>query len=230
MLLQPLLIHSQKAMTKKQFVKDSIRITRVKLVRPQFKFDSRTILSNGQRLNVSGLDAGVLLKEKLRVTLGYYRLNNNKFNNTEKPIGDDIYDMNYKSVYGTLNLEFNYLNRRYFSLGMPLEIGIGTNYTDYISRADGSSINKSKGVHALSYFGLSGTFKPIRWAGLKISAGYRKDLFNQVKEVNLDGIYTSLGLTIDFREIIKDVRMYKLKKKYKKGFNSVGTAVDLIID
>ena len=219
-----------KRISRKQFVNDSINIMRVKLVRPQFRFDTRVVFTPEQKVNISGLDLGVLLKEKLRVTLGYYRLNSASFNNIEKDIGGEIYDLNYSSQYMALNLEFFYLSRRYFSLGMPIEIGVGKNTTSLLPRVEGAEINKRNGVHALSYFGLSGTFKPIRWIGLKGSIGYRKDLFNQVKDVKLDGVYTSIGLAIDFREIIKDIRMYQLKKRYKKNFNAIGTAVDLIVD
>ena len=95
---------------------------------------------------------------------------------------------------------------------------------------DGSEIDNKSGLILLTYFGLSGTFKPIRWIGLKASVGYKKTVLNQVKEVNFDGIYTAVGIAVDFREIIRDVRMYSLKRKYRKNFNSVGTAVDLITD
>ncbi len=55
-------------------------------------------------------------------------------------------------------------------------------------------------------------------------------LFNQLKEVSLDGIYTSVGLAIDFREIITDFKLFKLKKRYRKNSNSLENAVDLITD
>ena len=80
----------------------------------------------------------------------------------------------------------------------------------------------------MTYFGLSGTFKPIRWIGLKVAVGYRKTLINKVKDVPFDGVYSSVGLAVDLREIIKDYQMFKLKKKYYKNANSVETAVDLI--
>jgi hypothetical protein len=60
--------------------------------------------------------------------------------------------------------------------------------------------------------------------------GYRKTIINNVKELTFDGLYTSIGLAIDFREIIRDGRMYKLKRKYKKNSSAIGTAVDLITD
>ena len=91
-------------------------------------------------------------------------------------------------------------------------------------------LDQQTGFVALAYFGLSGTFKPIRWIGLKGAIGYRKMLINQVKDVSLDGIYTSVGLAIDFREIITDFRLFKLKKRYRKNSSSLENAVDLITD
>src|SRR6187551_1672923 len=58
----------------KQFIKDSAEIMKVKLVRPQFKFDNRQTYSEKQWLFINGFDVGVLLNEKLRVTLGYYSM------------------------------------------------------------------------------------------------------------------------------------------------------------
>ena len=56
---------------KAAFVKDSLEIVRVRMVRPQFRLDNRNLFFKGQALNVSGFDVGVLLKNKLRLTLGY---------------------------------------------------------------------------------------------------------------------------------------------------------------
>ena len=58
-----------------QFVKDSINLMRVKLVRPQFKFDNRVTFFEGQAISITGFDVGLLLSEKLRFTIGYYRMN-----------------------------------------------------------------------------------------------------------------------------------------------------------
>jgi hypothetical protein len=74
------------------------------------------------------------------------------------------------------------------------------------------------------------TFKPIRWIGVKGVIGYRKTLFNHVSNFHFDGPFASIGLSADIREVIKDVQMFKLKKRYKKNLNSMETAIDLITD
>ncbi len=216
-------------MTKRQFIADSTQIVKPKLIRPQFKFDNRLTFLKGQKLSISGADAGVLLKNKLRVTLGYYTLSEN-LTSLNKTINDEAYQGDYKLNYGALNLEFIYKDTRFFSFGMPIELGFGNNKLSYKSTVTEVETEKQSGFIAMSYFGLSGTFKPIRWIGLKGAVGYRKTLFNQIKDFPFNGIYTSVGLSIDFREIISDFRMYKLKRKYRKSAGAVETGVDLITD
>jgi len=222
-------IYAQQKMSKRQFISDSIAIVKPKLIRPQFRIDNRVTFLNGQKLSISGLDAGVLLKNKLRVTLGYYSVSD-KLTALKKMINGFEYQGLYNLNYGTLNLEFIYKNKRFFSLGMPLELGFGSNSLNYRSETLNVETGKKSGFIAMAYFGLSGTFKPIRWIGLKAAFGYRQTMYNQIKNLSFDGIYTSVGLAIDFREIITDYRMFKLKKKYRKNSNSIETAVDLITD
>lgn len=211
-----------------QFIKDSMYIMRVKLVRPQFRLDNRNLFFRGQTLNVSGLDAGVLLKNKLRLTLGYYSLSNT-LKSYEKEIDGVTYERYLDLAYGSINTEIIYRNTRYLSLGMPLEFGFGGNSLRYANKESGELYSRESGFVAMSDFGLSATFKPIRWIGLKLIVGYRKTLYNQVKDFRFDGLFTSIGLNLDIREIVKDVQMFNLKRRYKRG-NSVENAVDLITD
>ena len=222
-------INAQQKITKKQFIADSLKIIKTRLVRPQVRLDNRLTFLNGQKLSIAGLDAGVLLKEKLRVTLGYYSAND-RLTSLKKNIDDIEYQGEYALSYGAINLEFIFKNTRFFSLGMPLEFGFGNNSLNYKSLINNLETGKQSGFIAMSYFGLSGTFKPIRWIGLKAAFGYRKTILNQIKNLAFDGFYTSVGLSVDFREITKDYQMYKLKKKYHKNINSIETAVDLITD
>lgn len=214
--------------TKKQFVKDSIEIMKTKLVRPQFRIDNREIFFKGQPIAMNGIDAGVLLKNKLRLTLGYHWLNDNL--NYYRQFVDNIQiDRQIKLRYGSLNTEFIYKNTRFFSLGMPLEFGLGKNELIYKDVINNVVYSKASALVFVTDFGLSATFKPIRWIGIKGIIGYRKTLFDGVKDFHFDGFFTSLGLNVDFREIIKDIRMFNLKRKYKRG-NNISNAVDLITD
>lgn len=221
-------LFSQKKMSRKEFIKDSTYIVRVKLVRPQFRFDNRTIFIKGQALNINGLDAGVLLKEKLRLTLGYYASVKNL--SREHEIIDDIeFEREAKLNYGSINVEFIYKNTRYISLGMPLDFNFGKNSLTHTNIISGEQ-QRASGFAFMTDFGLSAILKPIRWIGIKGIVGYRKTIINQVKGARNDGFFTSIGIYVDIREVVKDVQMFKLKKKYRRNKNSVETAVDLITD
>jgi hypothetical protein len=228
LLLLVFLVNGQEKMDREQFLRDSAKIMRPKLVRPQFKLDNRLTFFEGQSLVINGLDAGVLLKDKLRLTVGYYELNDdlNALKHTRDSL--DFRGLIHVS-YASINTEFIYKNTRFFSLGMPLEIGAGETVLRYKNMATEEIGSTERGLIAMSHFGLSATFKPIRWFGLKAIAGYRKTLFNKVKDFNFDGVFTSLGFNVDVREIIKDIRMIRLQKRYRRG-NTVSNAVDIITD
>ncbi len=220
----------KKVYNRKNFIKDSTYIVRVKLVRPQLRADNRNIFFKKQTLALSGFDAGVLLKDKLRVTLGYYRLNDNLSDYNAEESDNIQYDRQLKMNYGALNTEFIYMNTRFFSLGMPLEFGFGQNVIKYKSDPLSTTYQQQKGFVFSTDFGLSGTFKPIRWIGIRAVVGYHKNVINQIDGFRFDGVFTSVGLNVDIREISKDVQIYRLKKKYKRLGSPVGTAVDLITD
>jgi hypothetical protein len=223
---------SMYAQTKKQraaFIKDSIYIMRVKLVRPQLRGDNRNLFYKNQIITINGLDAGVLLRDKLRLTLGYYATVNN-LKDDRKVVNGVDWERQLKLQYIGFNTEIIYKNTRFLTLGLPVEFGYGRNSLQYInSLTKEAEIKESSGIF-LTDFGLSMTFKPIRWIGVKGVVGYRKTLFNQVSNFHFDGPFASIGLNADIREVIKDVQMFKLKKKYKKNLNSMETAIDLITD
>lgn len=224
----PTALCAQKKLSKKQFIKDSIEIMRQRVIRPQLRIDNRITLHRRQSLAMNGVDAGLLLKEKLRLTLGYYTLNEDLNAYTTTVDGDETRRF-IKMNYGSINTEYFYLNTRFISLGLPLDFGFGSTELNYRNLTSGEVYGRESGFIFLTDFGLSAIFKPIRWIGIKGVAGYRKFLINPVKGFNFNGFFMSIGLNIDVREIIKDISMYKLKKKYKRG-DPLENAVDLITD
>ena len=219
--------NTQHKMSKKEYLADSLEISKRELIRPQFKLDNRVIFFNFQKLGIFGLDAGILVKEKIRVTIGYYTISN-KLTTIEKIINNVQYRGQYALHYGSLNTEIIYKDKPLYSLGLPVEIGVGSNSLTYISNINNVPSDKQKGAIAMTYFGLSGSYKPLRWIGLKAAVGYRKTLINGIKGLSFDGFYYSIGLAIDFGEVLIGYKMYKLKKQYRKNTNSVSEAVDLM--
>ncbi|PZR20298.1 MAG: hypothetical protein DI538_30470 [Azospira oryzae] len=201
---------------------------RMRLIRPQLRLENRMTYHKGQFLNLNGVDAGVLLKDKLRLTLGYYFLNDDLSAYKTNIDGEDI-TRTIDLRYGSVNTEFVYMNTRFVSLGMPLDFGFGHNRIVSRNLTTGETFDEQGGFVFLTDFGLSAVVKPIRAIGIRGVIGYRKILLNPVKNFNFSGPFTSVGVAVDIFEIIKYIRMYHLKKKYKRG-NPLENAVDLITD
>jgi hypothetical protein len=211
-----------------QFVSDSLEIIKTRLVSPQFKLDNRVAVYNGQALNINGFDIGVLLSNKLRVTLGYYGMSGTlkNFNKTKEGIDyTRLIDMNY----GSLNTELIYKDWRFFSLGMPFEIAAGVNKLSE-KNVTANEIYATQTAPLLFFnFGISGTFKPMRFIGLKGILGYRKIAYNGARDFDFNGFFTSIGLNFDIREGISDIKMFRLKKRYHRG-NNLSNAVNILTD
>ncbi len=211
-----------------QFIRDSLALTRVKLVRPQFKFDNRVTFFERQALSITGIDAGVLLSEKLRVTLGYYGMED-RLESYDMIKDNEEHGRLIELKYGSLNTEFIYKDTRFISLGMPLEIGAGMNKFQDKNMTTGEVMSTETGGLLFVNFGMSATFKPMRFLGLKGIIGYRKVAYNQVDDFKFDGFFTSIGLNIDVHAVVYDVKMYRLMKKYNRG-NNLANAVEIITD
>ncbi|MES2515032.1 MAG: hypothetical protein V4580_12850 [Bacteroidota bacterium] len=208
------------------FMRDSLELTRVKRIRPQFKFDNRVAFHGSQGLPINGFDLGLLLESKLRFTVGYYTLFGNlKEFNIERD-GQE-FTKAIQMNYGSINTELIYKDWRFVSLGMPLEVGAGVNTFRDKNLTTGDVYSTQTGGLLFINFGVAGTFKPMRFLGLKVIAGYRKQVYNQVKDFNFDGFFTSIGLNFDVQELGRDIKMIRLKKKYKKG-NPVSNIVNIL--
>lgn len=75
---------------------------------------------------ITGFDIGVLLSNKLRLTLGYYNMNN-RLKNQDYVRNDTAFGTLIHLQYGSINTELIYKDTRFFALGMPLEIAAGVN-------------------------------------------------------------------------------------------------------
>lgn len=222
-------VQPKKKLTRAQFRKDSMAIMKPMLFRPQIRLDNKICFYKGDSYNIDGIDAGVILKERVRFTLGYYRLND-ELSGYSKTENGTYFDRNLKLHYGSINIEFVYLNSRFFTLGIPFEFCFGKNTLNFkTSPTDQVSYTKS-GFVSLIDLGASGTFKPIRWVGVRLTGGYRHTIINSVPGSRFDGPFISFGIAVNLREISKDVRMFALKKKYKRLGDPLDTAVDLITD
>jgi hypothetical protein len=210
------------------FIRDSIRVATPKSLRPQFRIDARASAFEGQKINIYGYDAGVLIENRLRIALGYYRIKN------ELPNDVDLLGSKTKLQLGidcgALNTEVVFYDARYLSFGFPLEFGFGNYSLVYHDALTGRVLSEKDGFLGFANFGLSAVFKPIRWFGLKGIAGYRKTIYPGENIFPFNGVFSAIGLNIDVQEIVKDIRMYRLIKKYNRNFSRLRTFTALMTD
>ncbi|MBC7861613.1 MAG: hypothetical protein IAF38_01485 [Bacteroidia bacterium] len=210
------------------FYRDSIKLITPKLIRTEARLDSRTSSFQNTKVNIYGYYVGVLVKAKLSLGAGYYRIN------TVLPVKKvvDGVDINTSLIVncGSLNSELIYFNRRFISLGFPIEFAFGQyNLTNTLTDG-GQVIDQQIKFLAFTNFGLSATFKPFKFIGLKLMAGYRKSIYPEEKTFQFNSVYSSLGLFVDVLDIRRNIQMYKLLKRHKKVKNSLSTWVDLLTD
>jgi hypothetical protein len=63
--------------------------------------------------------------------------------------------------------------------------------------------------------------KPIKWVGISSMIGYRY-IYKKETFLNYDGLYYSIGLWLDFRQIYRDIKYYKIQKRnYKRQVNNI---------
>jgi len=214
--------------TNNSFIKDSLAIVKPKLFRPQLKVDSRASSYEKQGVNIYGYEAGMLFKTKLRLALGYYRMNTAL--PAEKIINGVNTHISLAINCGHLNTEIMYYSGRYLSLGFPWEFAFGQYRLTYSPVDSLKQPSKASGFLSFTNFGLSLTFTPIRFIGLKGIVGYRKSIYPSEKTFAFNGLFSSIGMNVDIKEVTRDIKMYRLLKKYKRNFRGFETYVDLIAD
>jgi hypothetical protein len=220
-------VNAQTGYSYDDYLADSLKIIKPKLIRPQIRIDSRVSFFENQTINIYGYDAGILAKDKLRLALGYYRINNDL--PAKKEIDGVNTNISLVVNCGSLNTELIFYNSRYFAVGFPFELGFGKYDLRYETAEGRKYISSKSGYLGFTNFGLSLTFKPIRFVGLKGMAGYRKSLYPNEREFGFNGLFSSIGLNVDVQEIVRNFKLYKLKKKYyRENFNGFETFVDLI--
>src|SRR4051812_29860940 len=101
--------------TDEQFHADSTALRKIKLVRPQFKFDNREAFLQNQVFSVNGFDAGVLLQDRLRFTLGYYTMKGS-LKAFKRTVDSIEYGRLVELTYGSVNTEVIWKDTRFISL------------------------------------------------------------------------------------------------------------------
>lgn len=190
----------------KKLEADSAHTYRFKKLRPYLNADSRNSFNPTNLTNISGLQYGVRVNEFHTFGIGLYTLSRFSTNNTPIDAVSKINRLGYVNVF----YEYILLNKKYYRVTLPFEVGAGgfqgrsldtlSTYT-YISK-----IFMPLGA------GAKFIVKPIRWVGISTMIGYRYIPYKQ-NLLDYDGLYYSLGIWVDFRQIYRDIKYYGVQKK-----------------
>jgi hypothetical protein len=202
--------------------KDSAHIFRFKNLRPFAAIDNRNSFIKDAPVNVKGFQLGAIVKEKHTVGFGIYSLQNSS---KQKIIAKNDKNIATKRTlnlsYLTLFYQYVIIDKRFFELDLPLEVGLGGYSIKLEDTITHKIIADQKGGALLTSGGVNIILKPVRWIGLSGTAGYRISL-DKNPNVNFSGAYYSYGVWVDIRQIYRDIRFYGFtRKKYKRHVKDV---------
>ena len=179
--------------------------------------DNRQSFVQSSAVRIIGLNAGLLLpNRRWRVGLGGYTLSRNyaelyvyqvKNGKRTKKIIDTL-TPELSLTYFTPNVSYVVWQRRWLEVSLPLEFGLGrSHYTE--TSQNGQVKTNSRGLFFPVEAGVSVLLKPIRWAGVSGSVGYRKSVFEIDYKEDFDGMYFSYRLNVFVGAIWRDWRAYR---------------------
>jgi len=214
---------------KLQFQKDSSRIYRFQKFRFRVALDRRNSWIKNQRatkqipVSINGFQLGAVLFEKHSVGFGLYNI----AAESKRPakINDQLNTIRYEELfmnYFTGYYEYVLLNKRFFEIDIPVELGLGRYVYNLKDETQTKLLWHEQGPIKLSSAGLQVIFKPLKWIGLVGMGGYRFVRFNEKTNLNFNNFYYSYGVWVDIRQIHRDLRFYAFKRpKYRKKVKAI---------
>lgn len=221
-LLAGIYLHAQNDALRKQqridslstkLYNDSLHTYRYKKVRPYGNIDNRNSFLKNRTSNFNGYQLGVIFDEYHTFGLGFYQLNRVTRLNAPVKRGYELRNLRYTTVF----YEFMLVNKKYFEMDLPFEIGYGRYRALF---TDSSAAIFSQPVTP-SFLPLAGGVKfigkPVRWFGLSLMVGYRY-IFQEESILELNNLYFPLGVWVDLRQIYRDIKFYGFqRKRYRRA-------------
>ena len=206
-----------------KFIKDSTWIFRPKKVFPLLASDQRNSYINGKPVNIWGIKAGVTLYDRHNVGLGGYSVTNS----TSRYVARIDKTINQKTQlqYLTAFYEYSFIERRWWEVGVPVEIGGGVYNITSTDAATGKILPTRKGTLIPLGTALDVYFKPTRWFAINVMGGYRF-VISDNSRLNFNGWFYSFGGAVYVRQILQDLRFFNKKRIYKKELEIVNRLED----
>lgn len=207
-----------------KFINDSAHCFRFKPVRPFFSLDNRHSFIKDAKVNVNGVQLGIILYDRHLVGYGLYGLQKSSRQGiTSKNEKHIVAIRDLKLSYLTAFYQYTILNHRYLQLDLPLEIGLGSYQLNLLDTLTNAPIApERKGGIVVTGGGASIILKPTKWLGLTGMAGYRGVLDGNAN-LNFNGAFYSYGIWLDLRQIYRDIKFYGfIRKKYNRKVKALG--------
>lgn len=205
-----------------KFKKDSAHIFRFKNLRPFAAIDNRNSFIKDASVSVKGFQLGVIVKEKHTIGFGIYSLQNSS---KQKITSENEKNIAAKRTlnlsYLTLFYQYVIIDKHFFELDLPLEVGLGGYRIKLEDTVTHKIIADHQGGALLTSGGVNIILKPVKWIGISGTVGYRISL-DKNPNVNFSGAYYSYGVWVDLRQIYRDIRFYGFtRKKYKRRVKDI---------
>jgi hypothetical protein len=204
----------------KKLKADSLHTYRFKKFRPFLAIDNRASFIRDNPVNFKGLQLGIILYENHTMGFGFYNINQNSKKQVRTIDNSRTINQYLTLNYTTTFYSYAFIEKKYFEINLPVEIGFGRYRIQVEDSATGKMISdKSAGIVPIGA-GVELVIKPIRWIGISSMGGYR--YVRENSRINFNGWYYSIGLWIDIRQIYRDIKFYGFqKKKHKRAVKEI---------
>ncbi len=208
---------------------DTIIVTYPDSLRPRLSYainwDARSSIIKEQRVNIWGVNTGIILgRKRNQITLGYYWLNFNSYlrlldlrKSAAKRVNLDYYTKTDLYFFSLMYWK-NFINNKRWRVSVPVEVGIGATKNENVGLFNEILIWKRKDYFIPIQAGVYIGWKATRWGGLSVQGGYRYAMHQRNIPTNYNGLYYSLGANVQL-ELLTD--LYKWIFKNKKPENII---------
>jgi hypothetical protein len=180
-----------------------------------FILDNRYTFIHGDQVQVNGLNIGLKLGNGMRIGMGAYHLQKDlttKYFYSRRTGQTDSLQPELKLSFLTPNFSYTFYHSRWLELSAPLEAGVG--FSSFaVSHSSGREARFRMGTFLPVSAGLTVLFKPTRWVGCSLDAGYRKAWRISDMPANFDGWYYGYRLNIFVGNILADLRQHWNQQK-----------------
>ncbi len=140
-------------------------------------YDARYSIINSHFCTINGLKLGLEWRNRLRTGAAVYFLSSRIPTRRARPDGiDDDARADLRFRYLALYGEYVLIENRRWELSVPLQLGLGSAYVDYI-RPDGSAQQTPHDFMGVVEPSVIAQLRVFRWAGLGAGTGWRAPVF-----------------------------------------------------